>query len=210
MSSRNLSPTLTLQTEGPDFKFEGFKYLPPITTKAKDALKNILKPSPNAQRIKFSFYKFSNFLQGSGIHSPCFLAQGRPKVTEKAGPSVGYYDASDSLLHKTVSEVAFSRKIRMAPLVKEEANPKSTAESVDIMKSFNKVYNKPCLVPDFSKQTNRYDEEKVLVLTIICLIDLPIYQEKTNIMLEKMLIMTLQTIKGEEANISLLKIIQMN
>jgi len=140
MSFRNLSPA-TLPTEGPEFKFEGFKYLPPITTKAKDTLKKILKPSPSNPN--------------SGVSSPCFLSQGRTVTLHKDGPSIGYYDASDSLLHKTVSEVAFPRKIRMVPLVKEEANPNSSAEAVDIMQSFNKVYNKPNLVMEFSKQIDR-------------------------------------------------------
>ncbi len=57
----------------------------------------------------------------------------------------------------------------MAPLVKEEPNPKSTAESVDIIKSFNKVYNKPCLIPDFSKQINRFliDKRRISLISFI-------------------------------------------
>jgi len=42
----------------------------------------------------------------------------------------------------------------MAPIIKE-AKVK-TSEEVDVVKSFKKVYERPQLVMDFSRETNRY------------------------------------------------------
>jgi len=135
--SRNQSPTHS-QAESQDFKFETFKYLPRIPSHPKESLKKILKPSS---------------VLNSTASSPCFKSQGRPSSLYKVGPSVGQYEISDSLLHKSASEISFPKQIRMAPIMKE--TQQTTSEDVDIVQTFKKMYNRPFLIPDFGRQTNR-------------------------------------------------------
>jgi len=124
-----------------DADYAVFKYQPTLPiSEVKAMLKNIVKPS-------------SLSLTQQSVLSPCFQAPGRLLPLDKQVPSVGYYEPSDKLLHRSVNEVKIPKERRALGATKFMNSQE--IDNIDLVKVYNKIYNRSTVVADFSRQTTR-------------------------------------------------------